>query len=243
VAFTGIPVPDAATLQALRVAPEALPSVGTSNTSAAPWIHLYAAMLSLFVVLPRTLLAAGCAARAWHLSRHLPLAAGDLVLDRLLRDHQAQAAHVQVLAHGGAPSAHALACLQGVLAGALGAGLQVSAAAATAYGDEEAAATLTPPPGTTLRLALVDLAATPEDDSHGAFVRALRRAASAVPLVVLADETAFRTRFASIPGRMNERRAAWRRWAQALGVGLLCVDLAQPDGAAAERDLQQALHA
>ncbi len=250
VAFTGIAVPDAATLQALRVAPEALPLVASTaaganisaNTSAAPWIHLYAAMLTLFVVLPRTLLAAWCAARAWQGARRLPLPAGDLYLQRLLRDQQAQAARVQVLPHGAAPSAHVLACLQAVLAPALGAGVQVTAAAPTAYGDEDAAAALAAPPATTLRLALVDLAATPEDDTHGAFVRALRRAPSAVPLIVLADETAFRTRYAHIPARLAERRAAWRLWAQALGVGLVCVDLAQPDSAAAERDLQMALH-
>jgi hypothetical protein len=238
VAFTGIAVPDAAALQALRVAPEALPTA-----SAAPWIHLYAAMLALFVVLPRTLLAGACAARAWQRARRLPLPAGDLYTERLLREQQAQAARVQVLAHGAAPSAHALACLQTVLAGALGAGVQVAASAPTAYGDEDAAAALAAPAGTTLRLALVDLAATPEDDTHGAFVRALRRGAPAVPLVVLADETAFRARYAHIPARLNERRAAWRLWSQALGVGLVGVDLAQPDSAAAERDLQTALHA
>ena len=258
-ALTGIAVPDAATLQALRVGPEALTtaitvgkviSMGDStgdSTRAAPWIHLYAAMLALFVVLPRALLAAGSATIAWQRARRLPLLPGDLYLDRLLRERQAQTAHVQVLAHGAAPSAHALACLQTVLAAALGAGVQVRAATATAYGDEDAAAALAAPPATTLRLALVDLAATPEDDSHGAFVRALRRAAAGgplvplVPLVVLADETAFRARFASLPARLNERRAAWRSWAQAQGVGLVCIDLAQPDGAAAARDLQIAL--
>jgi hypothetical protein len=150
---------------------------------------------------------------------------------------------VQVLAHGAAPGTHALACLQAVLAPALGAGVQLTAAAATAYGDEDAAASRAAPPTTTLRLALVDLAATPEDDTHGAFVRALRRGAPAVPLVVLADETAYRTRYAHIPARLNERRAAWRLWARTLGVGLVCVDLAQPDRLAAERDFENALHA
>ncbi len=242
VAFTGIALPDAATLQALRVAPDAQPAL-VAATRAAPWIHLYAAMLTLFVVLPRTALAAWCAARAgWH-ARRLPLPASDLQLARLLREQQSQAASVQVLAHGAAPSPHVLACLQAVLAPALGSGVQLTAATATAYGDEDAAAALTVPPATTLRLALVDLAATPEDDSHGAFLRALRRAAPAVPLVLLADETVFRTRFASIPARLVERRAAWRLWAQAQGVGLVCVDLAQPDLVAAERDLQAALHA
>jgi hypothetical protein len=125
---------------------------------------------------------------------------------------------------------------------ALGSGLQLTAASATPYGSEELAAALAPPAGTTLRVALVDLAATPEDDTHGAFVAALRSAAPAVPLLLLADETAFRARFAALPARLAERRAAWQQWAQAQRVGLVCVDLAQPDLTLAERALQAALH-
>ncbi len=250
VAVTGIAVPDAAALQALRVAPGALPVA-----SAAPWIHLYAALLGLCVVLPRGVLAALCAWRAWHRVRRLALPAGDLYIQRLLLEQPTPAdaapLQVQVLAHGAAPSPHALACLRAVLAPALGAGVQITAAAATAYGDEDEvgpiatriAAGAASAAAPTLRLALVDLVATPEADSHGAFVRALRRAAPAAPLLVLADETAFRTRFGHIPGRLNERRAAWHWWAQTLGVGLVCVDLAQPDAVALERDLQTALQA
>jgi hypothetical protein len=76
--------------------------------------------------------------------------------------------------------------LQAALAPVLGSGVQISSAVATAYGDEERAAALTAPVGTTLRLLLVDLGATPESDTHGTFARALRQAAPAVPLLVLA---------------------------------------------------------
>ena len=41
---------------------------------------------------------------------------------------------MQVVAHGAAPTPHALACLQAVLAPALGAELHVAAGAAIAYG-------------------------------------------------------------------------------------------------------------
>jgi hypothetical protein len=162
----------------------------------------------------------------------------------LLRERKGQSAQVQVLPHGAASSAHALACLRAVLAGTLGSTVRVNAAPATAYGDEEAARSLAAPPGTTLRLALVDLAATPEDDTHGAFLRALRSApGAAVPLVLMADESAFRGRMAGLPERLAERRAAWHRWAASQQVGLVCVDLAQPDEAGATRGLQTALQA
>jgi hypothetical protein len=237
VALTGIPVPDATALQALRVVPGVAPTA-----SAAPWIHLYAAMLGLFVVLPRGVLALWAAWQAHRLAQRVTLPLQELYFQRLLREQQGGAVQVQVLPHGAAPSPHALACLQGVLAPALGSGLQLTAASATPYGSEELAAALAPPAGTTLRVALVDLAATPEDDTHGAFVAALRSAAPAVPLLLLADETAFRARFAALPARLAERRAAWQQWAQAQRVGLVCVDLAQPDLTLAERALQAALH-
>jgi hypothetical protein len=209
--------------------------------SAAPWIHLYAAMLMLCVVLPRLALAFTVAARSLMRARRLSLPLQTPYFQALLRERKGQSAIVQVWPHGSAASPHALACLKHVLADALGSTLQLTGAAATAYGDEESAAARIPVPGTTLRLALVDLAATPEDDSHGAFLRALRAAPGGVPLILVADEAAFRARMAGLPDRVAERRAVWQRWAGAQAVGLLCVDLAQPDETRASRELQAAL--
>lgn len=238
--FTGVPVPDVNALQALRFGPEGTASL-QPLPSAAPWIHLYAATLLLFVVLPRSVLAGLAAARALLREKRLSLPLEEPYFQRLLREQQGSTARVQVLPHGAAPTPHALACLQAALAPVLGSGVQISSAVATAYGDEERATTLTAPTGTTLRLLLVDLGATPESDTHGTFARALRQAAPAVPLLVLADETAFRLRFASLPTRLAERRAAWQQWAQAEGLGCVIVDLAQPDAAATERALHTAL--
>jgi Protein of unknown function (DUF2868)/Domain of unknown function (DUF3482) len=66
---TGIAVPD---VVPLRVGPG-----GEATASAAPWIHLYAATLGLFVALPRALLAWRAGAAARHGARHfrLPLSA------------------------------------------------------------------------------------------------------------------------------------------------------------------------
>jgi hypothetical protein len=64
--LTGIAVPDVAPL---RVGPGA-----PAQATAAPWIHLYATTLVLFVVLPRLVLAAWCAWRAGALSQRFPLA-------------------------------------------------------------------------------------------------------------------------------------------------------------------------
>jgi hypothetical protein len=98
-------------------------------------------------------------------------------------------------------------------------------------GDEdEVAARLAAQPAT-VRVVLVDLAATPEDDHQGRFVRALQSAAAQVPLLVVADESAFRQRFAGWPQRVDERRAAWRRWAASHGLRLTAVALEGFDAA------------
>jgi len=62
---TGIALPD---VTPLRVLPEQ-----AATASAAPWIHLYATTMALFVVLPRLLLAAAAAGRSRTLARDFPL--------------------------------------------------------------------------------------------------------------------------------------------------------------------------
>jgi Protein of unknown function (DUF2868) len=235
-ALTGVPLPDATALQALRSGPDAAPP----SASAAPWIHLYAALLSALVVLPRTLLAAFAAWRAHRLSKNLPLPLNEPYFQRLQRDLQGGAAHVQLRPHGAAPSAAALAGLRLVLAAALGDPLTLTVAPAVVYGDEDKA-TPADPRATTVLL-LLDLAATPEADTHGRFIQTQRALAPAVPLLLMADESAMRARFATLPARLAERRTAWQGFAAAQGLGFVSVDLAQPDVPAADTALRRALH-
>ncbi len=236
-ALTGIAVPGEAALQAQRIGPGLAPTAG-----AAPWIHLYVAMLALFVGLPRALLALWALARAARLSRRLPLPADSVYLQRLLHELRGDAARVQLWPHGATPTPDALAALRGVLRAALGDGLEVAVAPAVAYGDEDAALPA-PAPRSTLGLLLVDLASTPEDDTHGRWLRAQRAAAPGLPLLLVLDESAWAARFATLPARVAERRAAWQRFAEAAGVPACGLNLARPDPAADAAALQAALQA
>jgi hypothetical protein len=241
--FTGTSVPDVAALQALRSGPEASAAAAPS-ASAAPWIHLYAATLLLFVLLPRGVLALLASARAWHLSKRLPLPLHEPYFQRLVRAQQGGAAQVRVQPHGAPPAAAAVVGLRRVLAAVLGEPLGLQVAAATAYGDEDSAAPATDGhvDATTLCVLLVDLATTPEADTHGRFIQAQRSAAPTLQLLLCADEAALRARFASLPARLAERRTAWRGFAAAQGIGFVSLDLLQPDLPAAESALQSALH-
>jgi hypothetical protein len=238
-ALTGVALPDAAAVQALRTGPDASPGAAAA-TSAAPWIHLYAALLVVTVVLPRAVLALWSAWRARGLAKRLPLPLHEPYFQRLQRDWQGGAAHVQVLPHGAAPSAAAVVGLRRVLVASLGEPLGLTLSPAVAYGEEEHVPP--PPPQTSLCVVLIDLASTPEPDTHGRLIQAQRVAAPALPLVLCSDETALRTRFANLPARLVERRTAWQGFAAAQGLGWLSVDLAQPDVPTADAAFQRAMH-
>jgi hypothetical protein len=232
---TGIPVPDVTAIEALRV--------GAGVTATAPagdWIHLYAAMLGLFVIAPRAVLALLAALRSGHRARHVALTLDTPYFHRLLRELRSATPVVQVLPHGAAPSAQATLALRDWLSAACGDGLQLRLVDVTAYGEEDTGRVPAPEPGTTLRVVLVDLGSTPEDDTHGRFLAALKAQAS-TQLLLLADETSFVSRFAQMPQRVAERRAAWQTFAGAQGAAFVAVDLAQPDLLQAETRLQVAL--
>lgn len=242
-AATALPLPDAAAVAALRVGP------GEAATGAAAvWIHLLATSLALFVVLPRLVLAGAAAWRARRAGNRLVLPLQEAYFQRLLSARRREGrgpAVVQVLPHAAAPGAQAALALRAVLAAALGDKLELQLSPAVAYGAEEDAAAQRPAPGTTLRLVLVDLNATPEAETHGRLLQTLQAqgpAGEGLPLLLLADESAFARRFGELPQRLEQRRAAWQALARAQQVPLVCVNLEQPDLPAASAALQTALH-
>ena len=234
--LTGIEVPDATALAALRLQPGV-----EATASAAPWIHLYAAMLLIFVIVPRGLLTGAALWRARRCAARIELPLAEPYFQRLLFEQRGGVARVQVLPHAAAPGAQAALGLRSVLARSFGETLEMRVAPATAYGDEDEAASVPTDAGTTLRVALFDLTATPEADSQGRLVMALQAARPALPLLMVVDEAAFRRRFGALADRLAERRAGWQRLADELGCGLLCADLDQPDLAGAEAVLALAL--
>ena len=210
-AVIGIAVPDVTALDAMRLtSPEQAATAG-----AAPWIHLYAATLVLAVVAPRLLLAVWALASAAWRARHVVLPLNDPAMLREVQALRRQPSVVQVCPYAQAPGPQAALGLRTLLARELGDDLQLQFAATTAVGDEDEAAQRLSAGGVTLRVLLVDLAATPEDDHHGRLVDALKGAAPELPLLLVVDESAYRQRFASLPERITERRAVWRRWAAA----------------------------
>jgi Protein of unknown function (DUF2868) len=208
-ALSGIVVPSIDEMAKLRFAE------GSAGESAARWIHLYAITLGLFVVLPRVLLAAWSAWRVRRAERKLALPQDEPYFRALLRDGPSTARPVTVLPYSYTLTAPQVKALPKALIEAIGPGAQPRVKPMLALGSEDAL------PAAALEDADADVAAlfaataTPERETHGAFVRTLANAVGGRATVsVLIDESAFRHRSGSASDaelRLTQRRAAWQR--------------------------------
>jgi Protein of unknown function (DUF2868) len=236
-AISGIALPDAAAFEALR----SVHGGDAPGASAAPWIHLIALTLALFVVVPRSVLAVVDAMRARWLAGRFRLPAGNAYFERLLRQQHGEIAHVVVLPHAHTPGAQAALGLQALLVPVLGEGLQIRIEPTTAFDGDESESSTPLAANTTLAVALFDLSATPEAESQGRFARAVAaRAPAGAATIVLVDEAAFTRRFGRDSQRLAQRREAWRKFAEALGTAPVIVDLDAPEHADAAAALRLA---
>jgi hypothetical protein len=232
-ALTGIAVPDAPHIERIRF------GASVEGENAAPWIHLYAATTAAIVLVPRVLLAlvAWLLERRW--STHFPLRLEEPYFARLLRTYARGTARVRVLPYSYQVPVASVQGLTAVFSRVLGPHAEVAFAEPVAYGDEFGFGEVA---GADLVAALFNLAATPERENQSAFLAALReRVGSQATLTAIVDESGFRRRFSSQPGRIEERHAAWRDAFSGLGIEPIFVDLSDPELARAEASLNAVL--
>ena len=212
--MTGIPVPDAAHIDVIRR------QNGAGGESAARWIHLLAASTALFIVLPRLVLAllGTLSIRRW--SRHAPLPPALTAYFRTAFskvDGATSRGIIMVLPYAYEPSANSQARLLTLLPSALGENLAVDTHAPAPYGDE---ATFLQHLGergggiADVIVLLLNLAATPEDESHGAVISGVRdwltRNRQHTQLLVLIDEGPYAARMAAQGGARRRGTADGR---------------------------------
>lgn len=217
--LTGIAIPDADHLQAIGGA--------TAGENAAPWIHLYAATILLVVIVPRLVLAGAAFLGERRLSRRFPIPLGHAYYQRLLHGWREGTARVIALPYSFDVSPVARDGLSKLMARVFDSGVDVAWHPPTPYGDDA------PPALPASRLAgaaaVFNLTATPERDSHGAFIEALRSAAPHTPLIAIVDISDFVDRFAADPRRLGERERAWRQILEPHRIEPLFVRLVDPD--------------
>jgi len=237
-AITGIALPDAARLDAMRF------GVGVgAGEIAAPWLHLYAVTIALFVLLPRGVLAVMAGALERRRSRRLVEPASDAYALRLVRQLRGERSTLRVVPYALELSGDARTNLLSLMTRVYGAKARVDLSDPIAWGEEEGLDSAVWSAGGSSLWALFSLSATPERENHGAFLTALRahrERADGAPLAIV-DESAFRRRFAQTPGRMQERRAAWQALLDESRVQAVFVDLEHPDFNAAENAMHLAV--
>jgi Protein of unknown function (DUF2868) len=198
---------------------------------AAPWIHLIAVTLLIYVVVPRLLLAVAAGLQEWRLRRASAVPASLLSYARRAfgaAGRGLRSAAVAVTAYAYEPPARALAALQQMLATRLGGGVRLAMQPLLHYGEEAAAGRAVAGgdvPPADAQVLLFSLGATPESENHGLVVAAVRdavqRARPAPELLVVVDEAPYAVRLgsdASLEPRLEERRELWRRFLAGYGL-------------------------
>lgn len=234
-ALTGIPLPvDDAAVSALHW------RGGAGGAPAAPWIHLMAATAMWFVVLPRLLLALAATIGLVRAGSRLDPPAALLAYARNVLGAAALPAEaVRVVPYAYQPGVPSVDGARRLLEAAFGAGTQVDFDTPLAYGDEPAYARRTGVAAADVQVVLCSLASTPEAENHGAVLalarEALPSALTHARLLVLVDESPYVAVIgadATLAGRVEQRRDAWRSFVAQHGLAACLVDLAALAGAA-----------
>jgi hypothetical protein len=233
--LTGVAVPDAASVAALRA---------PASENAARWLHLIAGGVVAVVVVPRLLLAALAGFLERRRARNLALSLDDPYFQRLLRSYRGGPTRLTVVPYSYATPPAAMSGLEAIAARAFGGATALVVLPPVAYGDEDAFAQQRPSTGSGPLAALFAATATPEKESHGAFLAALAgRRDPAWPLIAIVDESGLRERWGDDAKRQRERRALWQDFLRDAGAAPLCADLTAPDLAAADAAIDAALGA
>jgi hypothetical protein len=218
-----------ADVEALRFTQTASPAGG------ARWVHLYAATLVLIVVLPRLLLGAASHWCARRLQKSFPLDLGSPYFTALAnRAGTGASAVLRVLPYSFTLDETRDKGLAALTQSALGEQARLMLRPSVPYGEDVVGAlhgeTLDDP-GIAVNAALFNLAATPENENHGAFLDQLVRG-SPRAVAVLIDESSLAERGAGQPGndeRLAQRRALWSEFCGFHRVRAQFVDLVHPD--------------
>jgi hypothetical protein len=207
----------------------------TPIAGGARWVHLYAATLALFVIVPRLVLAMLAGWRARRLARNFPLDLEQPYYRKLAdRIGASGPAVLRVLPYSFTLDEARHRGLAAVAAMALGEQAQLMLRPAIPYGEDPKDFLADAAHGeqqVALTAVLFNLAATPERENHGAFLDHLVRHA-ARGVAVLIDESGLVERAASQPGfesRLAERLALWRQFCSYHRTTATFVNLLHPE--------------
>lgn len=209
-----------ADIDALRFANPPAPEGGRR------WVLLYAATLVIVVIAPRLLLAAIAHLQAHWRAKRVAIDLGQPYYRQLSSKMGGPAGLLRVLPYSFTIDEARDRGLAAVAAMLLGENATVMLRPSSAYGDEPAQ--LEDAAGVTMTAALFNLAATPENENHGAFIAQL--ATTTPHMTVLIDESALVERFGIDAGkaRIAERVVLWQQFCTHYRVTPVFVNLLDP---------------
>jgi hypothetical protein len=184
---------------------------------AAIWIHLWGITTVLAVVAPRLLLAWKAQQHARRLAADLSLPLHDPYYLRLLAPGRGAGVRIDVVPYSYRPTKGQIERVRSLLLDLLGGRIQFHLAEPVGYGAEPGPVPSGEAGAAGSRSATVvvfNLAQSPEPETHGAYLDAVRRdigGPGGGSLLVLLDEEAYQARIGGEPGRIAERRRAWQR--------------------------------
>ena len=211
-----------ADIEALRFANPATPEGGKR------WVLLYAATLALLVIVPRLLLAGVAHFQARRRAARVAIDLEQPYFRQLRTKMGGPAGVLRVLPYSFTIDEARDRGLAQVAAMLLGENASVMLRPSSAYGDEPDLATGAGTTGVTLTAALFNLAATPENENHGAFIAQLKAAVPA--MTVLIDESSLAERLGADAGkaRLAERVLLWQQFCAHHQVTPVIVNLVDP---------------
>lgn len=220
-----------ADIEALRFANAANPAnpvhVVTSD-GGRRWVLLYAATLVLLVVVPRLVMAGVAHAQAHLRARRVPIDLEQPYFRQLQTKMGGPAGVLRVLPYSFTIDEARDRGLVQVAAMLLGENASVMLRPSSAYGDEPDLSLAAGVTGVTLSAALFNLAATPENENHGAFIARLK--AATPQMTVLIDESSLAERLGADAGkaRLGERILLWQQFCAHHQVTPIVVNLLDP---------------
>ena len=203
-------------------------SGGTAN--GAPWIHRYALLFLLLIVVPRVVLAGYAQWRAARMQARFPVSYDEPYFRRVLGALGSQALVLRVIPYSFAVDEDRDAGLKTFARALLGDTAQMTLRPAASYGDTPDAAlagTDVAHDTATMTLVLFNLSATPEIDTHGAFVDHLSRALPG-KVAIAVDTSAYAQRLggaSDADARLSQRKQLWQDFADLHKVQLHLMDL------------------
>ncbi len=216
-AISGIPVPEMEQIRAMEL------KAGDEGVPAASWIHLFAITVGLFVVLPRLLLALVARRQAAGLEAAIDpqSVAGDYIA-KLLKTREGGNLMARIIPHRMELGSKERDRLRAFAHQLWGGQLWVEFADPIAYGDEDEACF----EKADYQMLVLNLSATPEDESQGRLVRRFRAQLAGDGLVLL-EGAPFRERFGGLgefDRRLGERVEAWQAVLGRAGVAFALYD-------------------